>query len=282
MKLSEIVPIYKTGEKIIEISRGMINNPQFRQVIEVGGLKEIVARGDVAIEDAVADYLQKFNIPVNLDGEEKRQRKLCKNPLGKVTLDPIDGTNNFVSDTLHYCTIATIFDTPNPKTLGEAVWAGIYDHSTDKEAHFSSNGVMFGDKNIWTGDPRPLTIKSIKDLQQGEPLNIFLDLGPGETSESLKPYDNILEISWRKNVSCAGYHLMEVANGGRDAYICPVQKPEELVAGIPLIKATGGAVLTFDGQDVSKLPYDFDKRYPIVAARTPQLARELVNMIQAA
>jgi len=280
MKLSYKWNVNQIGKDIIEISKEMINTPGFRERIEVGGPKEIVARGDIAIEDAVAEYLQKFSMPVNLDGEEKRQRRLCKNPLGKVTLDPIDGTNNFVYNTLFYCTIATIFDTPNPKTLGEAVWAGIHEHSTGHYAYFKDGQAFFDRKGPINS--RPKIIKSIKDLKKEEPLNIFLDLGPGDDSEKLKPYDDILKIrSWRKNVSCAGYHLMEVAYGGRDAFICPVQKPEELVAGIPLIKATGGEILTFDGQDVSKLPYDFDKRYPIVAARTPKLARELVDMIQA-
>jgi len=73
---------------------------------------------------------------------------------------------------------------------------------------------------------------------------------------------------------------MEIASGGRDAYICPVQKPEELVAGIPIIETSGGAVLTFDGERAGDLPYDFDKRYSIVAARTPQLTKELVDMIK--
>ena len=146
---------------------------------------------------------------------------------------------------------------------------------------FNNGNIYFTNSNgTIPQKPEPPRIKSISDLTEGDYLRIFLDLGPRETSESLKPYDDILTKSWRKNVSCAGYHLMEIARGGRDAYICPVQKPEELVAGIPMIEANGGAVLTFDGKRAGDLPYDFDERYSIVAARTPLLARELVDMIK--
>jgi len=280
MKLSDkcsSIPLI--GANILSIAKDILQDSKFRQVTELGGSKEIVALGDTAVENSVAKYLQEKNIPVNFDGEEKRQRRLCKNPLGKITLDPIDGTDNFVDNTLHYCTVVTIFDEPNPQTLGQAIWAGIYDHATGKLAHFNQGKVSFSDK---TGhlNQRTKGVKSLKDLKQQEHLRLFLDLGPRETPEKLKPYEDILAKSWRKNVSCAGYHLMEVAYGSRDAYICPVQKPEELVAGIPLIRASGGEVLTFDGSKASRLPYDFDARYQIVAARTPKLARQLVHLIK--
>ncbi|MBT4165940.1 hypothetical protein HOE04_02790 [archaeon] len=267
------------GKEILHISKGIVDNPEFREVIEIGGSKEIVAKADVMIEDAVADFLKK--IPVNLDGEEKRRRVLCENPLGLIAFDPVDGTNNFVNGSFFYCSIATIFDSPEPKTLGEAVWAGIYDHVSSKRGYFDNGNVYFvNDKGNIPQKPESPRIKSISDLTKDNFLNLSLDFGPREIPEDTKPYDDILAKSWRKNVSCAGYHLMEVASGGSDAYICPVQKPEELVAGIPMIEASGGAVLTFDGKRAGDLPYDFDKRYSIVAARTPQLARELVGMIK--
>jgi len=280
MKLSDKCPsIPLIGANILSIAKNILQDSKFRQVTEFGGPKEIVALGDTAVEDAVAQYLQENNIPVNFDGEEKRQRRLNKNPLGKITLDPIDGTDNFVDNTLHYCTIVSIFDSPNPRTLGQAIWAGIYDHASGKLAHFNKGVVSFSD-NTGPLSPRPKRFKSLKDLTPEDYLKIFLDLGPRETPEKLKPYEDILKISWRKSVGCAGYHLMEVAYGSRDAYICPVQKPEELVAGIPLIKARGGEVLDFDGVRVSRVPYDFNTLYPIVAARTPQLARRLVDLIK--
>jgi len=277
--ISDNYHVDSLGRNLLGVARSALENLDLTKTLAIGGDKDIVTAGDIAAENAVESYLREQNIPVNLDGEEKRQRKLCANPLGKITLDPIDGTDNYATNTLHYCTIVTIFDDPDPRTLGEAIWAGIFDHQTQKEATFHKGRVFFrqNGKDI---EPRPLKIRSINDLVDGVYLRVFHDLGPRETSDQLKPYDDILKLSWRKNVSCAGYHFMEIAYGGRDVAILPCQKPEELVAGIPLIERMGGAVLTFDGKRAGSLPYDFDKRYQVVAARTPVLAREIISMIK--
>jgi len=125
MALSENYDLFKIGKDIFNIAKKVVDNPEFRKTIEIGGERDIVAKADLEIEDAVIAYLRKETILVNLDSEERRRTTLTDNPQGLITLDPIDGTDNLVDNILHYCTITTIFDTPNPKTLGEAVWAGI-------------------------------------------------------------------------------------------------------------------------------------------------------------
>lgn len=281
MKLSDYYSLHLIGMNLIDVSKKVLKSPEFKDnldlIIKKGGKSDIITKTDIAIEDKVVDYILKKKIPVNFDGEEKRQRKLTDNPLGKITFDPMDGTDNYSTNVLHYCTILTIFDTPNPKTLGESVWAGIYDHVSNKFAYFNKGEVVFIKGNEILKSKKG--IKSLDELSQDEYFTLFLDLGPRATSEKFKPYDKILNKSWCKNISCAGYHLMEIAMGGRDVFISPGQKPEELVAGIPLIEGVGGAVITFDGKRAGDLPYDFNTRYQIIAARTPKLAEEIRGLI---
>jgi len=279
MALSDNYDLHKIGMDLIDISKEVVAKPEFRKRIQTDK-GEIVTLADTEIEDRVEKYLLDNEIPVNMDGEEKRRRTLTSNPLGFVVFDPIDGTDNAATDSFHYCTIPSIFDTPKPKNLGSAVWAGIYDHVSGNLAYLN-NGKVFSLKN----NQKLELEKGISSLEEvsisdGKYLRLILDTGPGETSKDLTPYDELLKLSWRKNISCAGYHFMEIATGARDVFICPVQKPEELVAGIPLIEKMGGAVITFNGKRAGDLPYDFDERYKMIAARTPELADEVRHLIE--
>lgn len=118
-----------------------------------------------------------------------------------------------------------------------------------------------------------------KTLEGDIEASIIIDLGPNQKLDSYKPYGKIIENSWWRNVSCAGLHFFGIASGGFDAFLCPVQKPEELVAGIPLIEKAGGVVITYDGKRAGDLPYDFDKKYQIIAAATSELAEKIKDLL---
>jgi len=243
--------------------------------------KEIVTETDEAVEEAVIDYFREEEIPVNLDGEEKRRTIITENPQGLVVLDPDDGTFNYFRGydfSLPHCSIATIFDSPDPQRIGDAVWAGIYEHTTRTK-------ISFEDQRVWIQDSNGLReIKtsgrtSLEGKAGEEFANIMLDYGPKKNLKMYKPFSKIISKSWTKNISCAGMHLAGVATGTFDAYICPVQKPEELVAGIPLIERAGGAVINFQGDRLANKPYDFNARYKVIAAATPELAEEIKSLI---
>ena len=267
------------GFKLIDIAKEVLSSDFRDEVLQRGGKQDIVSLADQEIEERAFNYVKSIRFPANFHGEEKRQRKLVDNPKYLICFDPQDGTNNSVDEALHYCTIPTIFDTPEPRNLGSAVWTGIYDHVSREMAYFDNNKVYFS-RDGKPIQPKTRNVKSLDDIPDNSYIDLILDIGPKETPEKLKPFSEILSKSWRKNVSCAGYHMLLIAMGKRDAYICPVQKPEELVAGIPLIEGVGGKVITFDGRRAKDLPYDFDSRYQIIATRVPELADDLRKRIK--
>jgi len=270
------------GHYILSLSGRILNeleeNFDGRNLEASSAKKEIVTKADNAIENAVIGYLKSAEIPANIDGEEKRRTVICENPQGLIVLDPLDGTFNYFKNrglSLPYCTIVSIFDSPNPATLGEAVWAGMREQVSGIKIYSHADKVRIEKNGYW----KETKTSGRKTLEGEIEANIMLDYGPSRPLSDYQKFEKIIKNSWTKNVSCAGFHLAGVATGTFDAYICPVQKPEELVAGIPLIEKAGGKVLTFDGKDASKLPYDFDARYAIVAASTEELAEELVGII---
>lgn len=253
------------GRKVLSLLGDLLKEPRFSQrkerIIQGITKNEIVTEADHAAEQLVIDYIKQNNIPVNLDGEEKRRSVLTQSPKGLGSLDPIDGTYNYYKGIFPFVSILSFFTTPSPERLGDAAWAGMINHD---------NGQI-----ITTNSP--LKTSGRKTLDGDLEASVVIDLGPKQKLEAYRPYEEIIKNSWWRNVSCAGIHFFGVANGNIDLYICPVQKPEELVAGIPLIEKAGGAVITSDGRRAGDLLYDFDKKYSIIAAATPELAYELAE-----
>lgn len=258
------------GKNVLKLLRNLLRKSEFQnkknRILEGITKKEVVTKADMATENVVIKYIQDNNIPVNLDGEEKRRSVLTSNPKGLWTLDPIDGTYNYFRGIFPYVSILSIFDFPNPKNLGSAVWAGMINHE---------NGEIITINSPTLTSKRKTLEGKTNDIEA----SVIIDLGSNQKLDAYKPYEKIIANSWWRNISCAGLHFFGIASGGFDAYLSPIQKPEELVAGIPLIEKAGGAVITYDGKRAGDLPYDFNKKYQIIAAATPELAKEIKNLL---
>src|SRR3989338_8137800 len=111
--------------------------------LKQGNKNEIVTKADDAVENEVIDYLRRHKIKANLDSEERRRSKITANPDMLVVLDPVDGTYRFWRNFLPYSTVVTIFDSPEPRTLGEGAVTGIIDHTTRRIWRTSRNEPVF-------------------------------------------------------------------------------------------------------------------------------------------
>jgi len=276
MALSDNYDLDNLGNSLLSIAHKKISESEVeeRTLITSTTKKEIVTKLDIAIENGMIEYLREKNFPVSFDGEETRSSKLSENPQGLIVVDPIDGTYNYFRNFLPYCTIVSIFDFPNPERLGDAKWTGILDHSTGDRVYAKGEKVFLNNKEIRTSGRKTLE-GDAEDVEA----SIFLDYGPGRPTQDYEKFSNIFRRSWIRNISCAGVHLMSVASGASDAYICPVQKPDELVSGIPLIELAGGAVINFEGERIGDKPYDFNKTYEIIAASTKELAHQIKDSL---
>ena len=87
--------------------------------------------------------------------------------------------------------------------------------------------------------------------------------------------------SWVKDFSSAAFHLAGISSGLFDAYLSPSQKAHELGAGYLLIKEAGGFLQDWKGKLLDKVRYDFDAKYPIIAASTQELGDIIKTKITA-
>ena len=268
-----VVELQNIGLDLLGNSARILSGLQEGRTRLHGDKKEIVTKADIALEEAAIDYIKQNKIPANIDGEEKRRTKIVEIPELLIVLDPLDGTYRYSRNFLPHSTIVTIYDTPNPQRIGDAVFTGVYDHETDRLWFTSKGWEVILRKSEKNTEVKTSGVRSLDKDTSG-----MVDHGPCTNLEDFFRFTKLYQKSWVTNISSAGVHLASVSSGsfsGTDFYVCWKQKPEELVSGILLIENAGGIVTDFDGNPLREKPYDFNARYETIAAATPELAEEI-------
>ncbi len=268
-----LVEIQNIGFDLLGISERVLSGLQEGRTRLQLDKKEIVTKADMALEEAAIEYIRENKIPANIDGEEKRRTKIIENPELLVVLDPLDGTYRYSRNFLPHSTIVTIYDTPNPQKIGDAVFTGLYDHENDRTWFTSRGWEVILQKSGKGTQVKTSGVKSLDKDTSG-----MVDHGPCTNLEDFFRFTQLYQRAWITNISSAGVHLASVSSGsfsGTDFYVCWKQKPEELVSGILLVENAGGIVTDFEGNPLREKPYDFNARYETIAAATPELAEEI-------
>lgn len=243
--------------------------------VSVPGKEELVTKADLAVLDGWREYFDSQSLPIAVLTEESRNApfKDPKNPPKYLGVgDEIDGTYNFnrARGILPNCAIFTIFDSPEPR-FKDALVTAVLEHNSDNVWHaIRGKGCYFNGRKVKTS--------GIRDL--GVDTSIFIDRGPCPNPEHSLRYLNLEQKCWPRNFSCAGVHLAGVASGsysGWDGFLCMIQKPEELASGYLLIKEAGGCLIDSNGKPFDDEKFEWNRKYEIIAAATPELAHLIRN-----
>ncbi len=230
---------------------------------------DISTKGDMAASDALIKFFKEQNIPAILYSEESGRIELSKNPKYTITFDDIDGTDNYHrgKGMLPYCTVVTIFDSPNP-SFENALISGVIEHNSKMTWHaIRGNGCYLNGELVKTSERRNLDRRAL----------VIID--HYASSDDISNLVKVYPESWVKDFGSAALHLAGVSSGLFDAYISPSQKAHELGAGYLLIKEAGGFLSDKKGNKLDNLKYDFDAKYSIVAASTKELGEILLSKI---
>ncbi len=236
---------------------------------------DISVKGDIRVSKEVTKFLRQKKFPAVLYTEEFGRIELVKNPLYTITFDDIDGTNNYHRSYHHgksvlpYCSIITIFDSIKPR-FENALVTAVMEHNTSWLWTAAKNhGTYFNGNKVITSRKTSFG-KKRKTL-------VVIDHYMG--AKDVPRFSKIYKRAWVKDFGTSALHLAMVSNGMLDAYISPDQKAHELGGGLLLITESGGSVTDFQGKPLDKIVYDFNKKYPIIAASTPKLGNALVHLI---
>ena len=236
---------------------------------------EIVTAADLAVSQRLIDYFKRVNIALTLFDEEAGKVSIGNNPKFTVVVDPVDGTMNYYRGrgiVLPYSTIVTIFE-GNSENLRfkDALAAGIIDHPSKNIWYAARNeGCFLNGKKIHASKQKTLEKTS----------SIIIDMGPAPKTEELERYSKIRNSSWVRNVSCAGTHFAWVSSGICDAFICGIQKSDEIGAGYLLLKESGGSLMDFEGNPIEEQNFEFGQKYQMIASGTQELGKELISLLK--
>jgi myo-inositol-1(or 4)-monophosphatase len=230
---------------------------------------DISTKGDRVVSNSLINFFKKQKIPAVLFSEESDRIELFRNPRYTITIDDIDGTDNYYHGRglLPYCTIVMIFDSVNPK-FRDAHVAGIIEHNSntvwyavrDEGCYQNFAKVKTSGREVL--DRRTLVI--VDHYSNSSEISKFLDVYP---------------TSWVKDFGTTGLHMAGVSNGLFDAFVSLNQKGHEIGAGYLLVKEAKGSFTDFEGKPFDDVLYDFNGSYSVVAAATEELGRKILTKI---
>lgn len=231
---SQLLPI---AREAVAIGRRIIRTRVPRFVTEKSE-RDLVTDIDLAVEDAVREFLAEETPEIGVLGEE---RGLSGTDDGLWwALDPVDGTTNFARG-IPLCGVSLGLADRRRGVVGAI------------DLPFLDVGYSAVDGGgTWMGDER-VRVSEIRDLS-GAVVSIG-DFAVGEDAEGKNRVRIALlrrlgsRVQRVRMVGTAAIDLAWVADGKLDASIILANMPWDTLAGVVLVREAGGVVLDQDGTD---------------------------------
>jgi fructose-1,6-bisphosphatase/inositol monophosphatase family enzyme len=248
--------------------------PRFRNLREQDirtktGPGDLVTQADMDVEEHLRRVLPSFLPDSVVMGEEGvSSGEISLDILGDHSrpvwvVDPVDGTHNFVSGRREFCVmlalvqggVAThswIYD-----VLGEVVYTAVQGQGAFAGKRRLAMRVSGGDVTTQRTDQGFVNTRFF-------PPEFFVNFD-----------ENMYGLRLRKPLFCAGHEYIALVNGEADFTLFSRTKPWDHVPGALLVQEAGGYVSRWDGSAYGPEHNEGG----IVAARTPDLAERVLNLI---
>ena len=225
---------------------------------------------DLAAEKAIIEVLLQHSISFTLVSEESgikefgEEAKSCY-----VTIDPIDGTTNFVHGIPFYCTSVAISSKPKLSLVYAAMVADLF-HGTIYTA-LEGKGAFCDCQKISTSN-----VGLLKEAVIGLDLNTYR---VKEITTQLS--DLIQKTRHLRHFGANALELCYVAEGRTDAFVDIRGKlrTTDVAAGFLILKEAGGIVTDPDGNLVD-VKLDPKQTLKFVASGDPQLHKTILGLIK--
>lgn len=214
------------------------------------GAVDLVTETDVAAEALIRDALTSGS-PYPVLGEEGGGASLDDGPVWVV--DPIDGTTNFVHRLPHFAVSIGLHDPAKPQGPNIGVIVDVM-----RDEVFATDG-----ETAWLGD-RALPRLVAPPLDSALLATGFPYDRRTATDDNMREWHRFMKrCQGVRRCGAAALDLAWVAAGRLDGFWEPRLQPWDVAAGVQLVRAVGGSVLTYEGR-----PHEL--RSPtLVAAASP-------------
>ncbi|MFH1432466.1 MAG: inositol monophosphatase family protein [archaeon] len=236
---------------------------------------DISTRADINIEQAVIDSLNASGISAKIISEESGTITIntTTDPRYLITIDPLDGSSNFShgESMMPYSTTIAILSTAVCPRFRDIICAGTIEH-TKNNTWLAKKGEGTTLNNTRCSPSKKKEIdnrgKYIVDFFYETNWTTFRKLLSGKEKININDYGS------------AALHYAMLASGHIDAMLNATQKAHELGPGYLIVKESGATITDPDGNPLDDQIYDSNKKYPVIAASTTELHKEIRETIK--
>ncbi len=236
----------------------------------VGAGGDVIKPMDLAAENAIVDTLDHHGVSFTLISEESGVKKFGNLADGCfVTVDPIDGSTNFMRGLPFYACSVAVSDKPWLENVYAGMVADLFRNVT--YTAFKGERAFRDGKNI----------ESSKAVSLDDAL-IGLDLNTYKVKD-IAPLVTLL-IERTKHIRHFGANALElcyVADGSTDAFVDLRGKlrSTDVAAGFLIIKEAGGIVTTSDNRAVN-IGLDPKRTLSFVASGNEQIHEKILSLVK--
>ena len=206
--------------------------------VELKSAKEWVTETDVAVEKSIIKEILKFYPESNFLAEESGTNIKNKQNITWI-IDPIDGTNNFITHYPYFCISIAGY-------LNDNIISGAIFNPITSEFFFAirNKGAYLNGKRIYVNSESKLS-NSIFGTG-------FVMSAPGSVTKNLKNLKNVISNtkSFRRTGSAA-LDLAYTSCGRQQGYWQLLARPWDYAAGVLLVEEAGGKVTDIQGKKIT-------------------------------
>jgi myo-inositol-1(or 4)-monophosphatase len=225
---------------------------------------------DLAAEKAIVETIRQYDVSFTLISEESGVQEYGKTPKEcYVTVDPVDGTTNFVRGLPFFASSIAVSSAP----VLSAVYAGIVADLVHNTAYtaIKGKGAFCNTKRIFSSK-----VSSLDDAVIGLDLNTnnVADIAPRLTSL-------VQKTGHIRHFGANALELCYVAEGLTDAFVDIRGKlrTTDVAAGMLILKEAGGTVTTHKDETFdAKL--DPKERIKFVASGNKNIHKSIINLVK--
>jgi len=225
---------------------------------------------DLAAETAIIDTIKHYDISFTLISEESGIKKFGASPESCfVTVDPIDGSTNFMHGLPFYCCSIAISYLANLTDVYAGMVADLV-HDVTYTAFKGKGAYVNGEK-----------IETSKNTSLEEAV-IGLDLNTYKVNELIPKLTPL--IAKTKHIRHFGANALElcyVANGLTDAFVDIREKirTTDVAAGFLILKEAGGIVTTPENENLD-VELDPTRTLRFVASGNIEIHKKILNLVK--
>lgn len=248
--------------------------PESGQYIKEGYSGDISTQADLNIEKAIIQSFMSSGIKAKITSEEKGTTTINTKDMPDylITIDPLDGSSNFShgKGLMPYATTIAIFKTTKKPLFKDIICAGTTEHTQN------NTWIAIKDEGTTLNNSPCTPSKKTTIDQKGKYItDMFYKINWITFNKLIKGKEKI-NIN---DYGSAALHYAMLSSGHIDAMMSASQKAHELAAGYLLAKESGAILADLKGNPIDDIEYDFNSKYPIIAAATEELHKEILNTI---